>query len=228
MFNRTPHLNIVTQYSDDSDDDTSTVPPRPVDRNNTSKETNCETSTPPKPNAPKPTPYRRENRATKFKVGTVVTSVAVGDLQPLKEGQKRRQRNRLRGRILKKLSKKDNQWLLKFSNGHQGCYKQSVLKFENNVLVTHTLSRNSSNKFQMSAASSGVLCPSKTITPDRSDRKAILDFISNSIINNPTQNNNTNKSTSNMYNSILNTFKPTYPWLTSGLLQVHVHRTRKK
>ena len=216
MFNGTPHLNIVTQYSDDSDDGTSIMNSTSINTTNTPTVTNCDTITTPSNTSSASKPYRhyRQNRKGQFKVGTVVTSVAVGELQPLKEGQKRRQRTRLRGKILKKSPTKESEWLVRFSNGREDYFKQSVLKFDNNDLVTHTLTKSSNNQLGMSTAHSGVLRSANTITPDRSDRKAILDFISTSIIQNKDHNNNDNKATNKLYTSILNTFQPQYPWLT--------------
>ena len=87
MFNSSSTLNIVTQYSDDSDDDTSSNTPS---RHSTTTTSIRKISTNPLPTRPKVKPAKRGFRPCKFKVGTVVTSLAVGELQPLQEGQKRR------------------------------------------------------------------------------------------------------------------------------------------
>ena len=60
-----------------------------------------------------------------------------------------------------------------------------------------------------------------------SSRNDVLDYILNSVINDPDNRNNT-KSPHKSYSKIVELFKPAYPWLTSNILAVNVHRTRKK
>ena len=123
-----------------------------------------------------------------------MSSLSVGDLQPLKEGQKRRQRNRCSGKFLRMLQNKDFFWLIRFLPiGPQMWQQWSGDTY---------LWKEFHNWDRYAPAHSGVLRASKAVTLERTNRKSILDFISTHIINNKQDNNNDTKSTDNMYTSI--------------------------
>ena len=103
----------------------------------------------------------------KFRVGSVVTSVAFGELLPLERGQKRRTRNRLTGKILRAHPETSFEWMVRFSNGHERYCRETQLKFDNNDDVTHTLGKNTSNVLDMSPARSGVIRASKVVTEEK-------------------------------------------------------------
>ena len=163
----------------------------------------------------------------KFRVGSVVTSVAFGELLPLERGQKRRTRNRLTGKILRAHPETSFEWMVRFSNGHERYCRETQLKFDNNDDVTHTLGKNTSNVLDMSPARSGVIRASKVVTDEKKNRKNILDYLSTNIITQQ-QHNNTTKAPHNTYSKIVDIFKPAHPWLTSTMLRVHLHRNRTK
>ena len=121
--------------------------------------------------------------------------------------------------LLRAHSSNSYEWLVRFSNGHKGYYRQSLLKFDNYDQVTHTLGGNSdSGDLEMSPASSGVLQSSKVVSEEKCNKKNILDYLAISVTNDQEKNNST-KSSHSTYTNIVNLFKPAYPWLTSNILR---------
>jgi hypothetical protein len=124
------------------------------------------------------------NRPSKFKIGTVVLTVSIGELLPLQPGQKRRSRKRLFGKILRPHASNTFEWLVRFSNGHEGYCRETNLKFDNNDQVTHTLSGNcDTGDLEMSPACSGVVRSTKVVSTEKSNKKNVLDYLARSIIN---------------------------------------------
>ena len=94
--------------------------------------------------------------------------------------------------------------------------------------MTHILAANSTSRdLEMSPAHSGVQCSKRVVSQEKMKSKGILDYLAASVINKQ-QKDNTTKSSHSTYSNIVSLFKPAYPWLTSNILRVYVHRYRKK
>ena len=62
-------------------------------------------------------PIKSRISKNKFKIGTVCSSVAIGELLPLEKGRKRRTRKRLVGKVLQVHPYNSFEWMVCFPNG---------------------------------------------------------------------------------------------------------------
>ena len=98
------------------------------------------------------TPTKKGKTVTKFKIGSVVSSLGVGKLLPLEKGERCRKRERIYGTITKKSNSFEGSWHVKFKNGVKGVFRESQLKFDNNLGLTHRLTSDKSKKISLEKA----------------------------------------------------------------------------
>ena len=156
----------------------------------------------------------RKNVNQVYKVGSVVSSLSVGKLMPIKEGKKKRQRERVFGIILNKPKERRYSWYVKFTNDVEGYYSQSVLKFEHNNNVPKKKNDSINTDHEIVDA----------------NKKQLLDYLATCIIK-KTDFLSTTASKGEktcIYTDTLELFQPLHSWLNRNLLRVHVSRTRKK
>ena len=86
-----------------------------------------------------------------------------------KKGQRSRKRERVYGTIIRRSSCFENSWFVRFTNGKRGVFRETQLKFDNNLELMHTLASSSNKKLSLKKADS-VSIKGKKVSSQNDDK----------------------------------------------------------